>query len=145
MASGSRTTVRRPSDAAYTAALNRYLRKDLNYTSELTYRILTDRVHPWDFGSKNRYLNVSPDLKQAMTENRGLRLFVANGYYDMATPYVASKYTINHLGLDASQSANVSMRYYDAGHMMYIDVEQLQRFSRDVGEFLRATRPAVNP
>jgi carboxypeptidase C (cathepsin A) len=124
----------------YTAALNRYLKKDLNYSSELTYRILTDRVQPWDFGSKNRYLNVAPDLKQAMTENRGLRLFVANGYYDMATPYVASKYTINHLGLEASQSANVVMRYYDAGHMMYIDVEQLQKLNRDLAEFVHVER-----
>jgi carboxypeptidase C (cathepsin A) len=123
----------------YTAALNRYLRTDLKYTSDLTYRILTDRVHPWDFGSKNRYLNVAPDLRQAMTENRGLRLFVASGYYDMATPYLASKYTVNHLGLNASQSGNVVMRYYDAGHMMYIDLEQLQRLSKDLGEFLRSS------
>ena len=121
----------------YTAALNRYLRKDLNYTSDLTYRILTDRVHPWDFGSKNRYLNVAPDLKQAMTENRGLRVFVASGYYDMATPYLASKYTVNHLGLEASQAGNVVMRYYDAGHMMYIDPVQLQRLNKDVVDFLQ--------
>ena len=121
----------------YTAALNRYLKKDLNYSSDLTYRILTDRVHPWDFGSKNRYLNVSPDLKQAMTENRGLRLFVASGYYDMATPYLASKYTVNHLGLESSQAGNVMMRYYDAGHMMYIDPVELQKLNRDLAEFLQ--------
>jgi carboxypeptidase C (cathepsin A) len=121
----------------YTAALNLYLRKDLNYTSELTYRILTGRVHPWDFGSKNRYLNVAPDLKQAMTENRGLRLFVASGYYDMATPYLASKYTVDHLGLEPSQSGNVVMRYYDAGHMMYIDPLQLERLNRDIVDFLQ--------
>ena len=118
--------------------MNRYLQKELKYSSELTYRILTDRVHPWDFGSKNRYLNVAPDLKQAMTENRGLRLFVASGYYDMATPYLASKFTVNHLGLNASQSENVVMRYYDAGHMMYIDVEQLQKLNRDLAEFFKS-------
>jgi carboxypeptidase C (cathepsin A) len=125
----------------YTAALNRYLKKDLHYSSDLTYRILTDRVHPWDFGSKNRYLNVSPDLKQAMTENRGLRVFVASGYYDMATPYLASKYTFTHLGIDPSLSGNIVMRFYDGGHMMYTDPTQLQKLGSDLVEFLQAKTP----
>jgi carboxypeptidase C (cathepsin A) len=125
----------------FTAALNRYVKNELKYSTELTYRILTDRVRPWDFGSKNRYLNVAPDLKQAMTENRGLRVFVASGYYDMATPYLATKYTFNHLGLDPSLSGNIVMRYYDAGHMMYTDVEQLQKLNRDLVAFVQAPTP----
>jgi carboxypeptidase C (cathepsin A) len=121
----------------YTAALNQYLHSELKYQSDLPYNILTDKVQPWDYGNaKNRYLNVAPELKQAMTENRGLRVFVGSGYYDLATPYLATNYTFSHLGIDASLTGHVVMKYYDGGHMMYTDTEQLQMLKRDLAEFL---------
>ncbi len=74
--------------------------KDLQYVRDQPYRILTGRVQPWDYGqARNRYLNVSSALRQALTQNPGLRVFVANGYYDLATPYFATQYTVNHLDL----------------------------------------------
>ena len=70
---------------AYTALWNQYVRSELKYDSDLPYHVLTDQVQPWDFGSaKNRYLNVAPTLREAMTQNHDLRVFVANGYYDLA-------------------------------------------------------------
>ena len=62
---------------------------------------------------------VAETLRQAMTINPHLKVFVANGYYDLATPYFATEYAFSHLGLDESLRGNISMGYYEAGHMMY--------------------------
>jgi carboxypeptidase C (cathepsin A) len=123
----------------YTALLQTYLSKDLDYVRELPYRILTSRVQPWDFGqARNRYLNVSPSLREAMVRNPGLRVFVANGYYDLATPYFATEYTMNHLDLAGDLLSRVRMGYYDAGHMMYIDKKSLCKLRKDMVSFLQS-------
>jgi carboxypeptidase C (cathepsin A) len=120
----------------FTAAFNQYVRADLNYKSDLPYEILTARVQPWEFGSaRNRYLNQSVPLRQAMTKNPDLRLFVANGYYDLATPYFATEYTVNHLGLDPALAAHITMTYYAAGHMMYIHKPSLEKLKQDAAGF----------
>ena len=124
---------------SFTATLNDYLRSELKYESDLPYEILTGRVWPWDFGSvKNQYLNVAEDLRHAMTENPFLRIFVANGYYDLATPYFATYYTFDHLGLDPSLKDHVTMGNYEAGHMMYIHRPSLVQFKSDVSRFLQS-------
>jgi carboxypeptidase C (cathepsin A) len=129
----------------YTAMLQQYLAKDLDYARDLPYHILTGKVQPWDFGqARNRYLNVSPSLRNALAHNSGLRVFVANGYYDLATPYFATQYTVNHLDLGDDLRERVRMDYYDAGHMMYIDRPSLRKLRRDLAEFYQA-RPAVRP
>ncbi len=121
----------------FTEAWNAYVAADLKYESDLPYEILTGRVQPWNFGSaNNRYLNVAPQLRNAMAENRFLRVFIANGYYDLATPYFATQYTVNHLSADSSLRDRVSMNYYDAGHMMYIQAASLEKLKRDVAKFV---------
>ncbi|MCE9593776.1 MAG: peptidase S10 [Planctomycetes bacterium] len=120
----------------FTAALNQYLRADLGYESDLVYEILTDRVHPWRFdGSENRYLNVAERLRRAMTTNPALRVFVACGYFDAATPYFASHYTFEHLGMDREVPDRITFGHYEAGHMMYIRRADLAAFTRDVRGF----------
>lgn len=124
---------------SFTATLNDYLRTELKYESDLPYEILTGRVWPWDFGSvKNQYLNVAEDLRHAITENPSLRIFVANGYYDLATPYFATHYTFDHLGLDPSLKDHVTMGFYEAGHMMYINKPSLVQFKSDVSHFVES-------
>ena len=116
---------------AYTAMLNYYVRDELEFVSDLPYEILSRRVHPWDYGDhQNEYVNVADTLRKAMTTNPALKVFVANGYYDLATPFLASEYTFTHLGLDKSLQDNISMAYYQAGHMMYIDQAELQKMKR---------------
>jgi len=66
---------------------------------------------------------------------------VANGYYDLATPYMATRYTFDHLGLDPSLVENVSMAYYEAGHMMYIHLPSLVRLKEDLANFVLGTSP----
>ncbi len=124
----------------YTAALNNYLRVDLNYESDLVYEILTGRVHPWRFDhAENRYLNVAERLRQAMTQNPALRVFVACGYYDLATPYAAARYTFDHLAMDREISQRVTFGYYESGHMMYIHGTSRAQLRKDIGEFFRTS------
>jgi carboxypeptidase C (cathepsin A) len=105
---------------AFTAAFNNYVHGELNYDTDLPYEILTSKVQPWGFGQyQNRYVNVAEGLRRAMTENPNLRVMVANGYYDLATPFFATEYTMSHLGLDPTLSSHVSLMYCDAGHMIY--------------------------
>ena len=124
----------------YTATLNQYVREVLGYKTDLPYEILTGRVQPWDYsGYANRYLNVSDKLRQAMTRNPALRLFVANGYYDLATPYFATEYTINHLNLSPALAKQITMTYYEAGHMMYVHKASHQQLKGDLTSFYQAT------
>jgi carboxypeptidase C (cathepsin A) len=80
---------------------------------------------------------VAPRLRRAMTKNRDLRVFVANGYYDLATPYFATEYTFNHLELEPALASHVTMTYYEAGHMMYVNSASHQKLKRDVARFLQ--------
>ena len=121
----------------YTAGFNDYVRRELKFESDLPYEILNPRVWPWKYSEDNRYLNVSETLRKAMTVNPHLKVLVANGYYDLATPYLATERTFNHLGLDPSLQGNVSMRYYEAGHMMYIHVPSLAAQKADLAAFVR--------
>ena len=124
---------------AYTATLNAYVRGELEFESDLPYEILSRRVHPWDYsGHQNEYVNVADTLRKAMTVNPALKVFVANGYYDLATPFLASEYTFSHLGLDKSLQDNITMAYYLAGHMMYIDQGELKKMKTDLDAYLDA-------
>jgi len=121
---------------SYTAALNQYVRQELRYESDLPYEILTSRVQPWEFGeAKNRYLNVAPTLRQAMNKNRHLKVFVASGYYDLATAYFATDYTLNHLRLEPELAKHITSAYYEAGHMMYTHRPSHLKLKKDLTAF----------
>ncbi len=127
---------------AFTALVNQYLRETLKFETDETYRILTNKVQPWDYGTaKNRFLNVAPTLRQAMTRNPNLRLFVANGRYDLATPYFATQYTLDHLGLNRALAGHVTVENYPAGHMMYIEPSSLLKLKKDAAAFFAASVP----
>lgn len=126
----------------YSAALNSYVRGNLNYENDLPYEILTGRVHPWNYRrSTNQYLDVSETLRSAMTQNPSLQVFVANGYYDLATPYFATEHTFSHMALDPTLKGNVSMGYYEAGHMMYIHEPSMKKLHDDLKAFILAAIP----
>ncbi|MBB6097063.1 carboxypeptidase C (cathepsin A) [Deinobacterium chartae] len=121
----------------YTASMNHYVRADLGFESDLPYEILTGRVQPWSYAEhQNRFVNVAETLRKAMSMNPHLKVLVANGYYDLATPYFATEYTMNHLGVDRSLRGNLSMTYYEAGHMMYIQLAALEALKQDLAEFI---------
>ena len=122
----------------YTGLLNDYVRRELRFDSDLPYEILSERVRPWSFDQhQNAYVNVGETLRKAMSMNPHLRVFVANGAYDLATPYLATRYTFDHLQLDDSLRANVVMAHYEAGHMMYIHDPSLAQLKADLDTFLQ--------
>jgi carboxypeptidase C (cathepsin A) len=127
----------------YTAAFYDYVRSELKFESDLPYEILNEKVWPWSYAEfENQFVNVGETLRAAMTYNPYLKVFVANGYYDLGTPYFATEYTFNHLGLHESLRKNVSMGYYEAGHMMYIHLPSLTELKEDLTEFIRKTMQA---
>lgn len=120
----------------YSGTVNDYLRRDLGYENDLLYEILTGRVHPWNYSQfVNGYVSVADTLRGAMCRNRDLKVFYASGRYDLATPYFAMDYQAAHLGLEPALRANITSAYYDAGHMMYIRLEDLKRLKADVATF----------
>ncbi len=121
----------------YTAALNHYVREQLGFSSDLPYEILTERVWPWSFNDhQNRYVDVAETLRRAMHRNPALRVHVASGYYDLATPYFATRYTLNHLALDPALRSQISESFYPAGHMMYIQETSLSALKAVLADFV---------
>ncbi len=105
----------------YSTVLNHYVRAELGYSSDLPYEVLTDRVYPWSFKEfEAQHLQVLDRLAQAMRTDPHLRIHVACGYYDAATPYGATEYDIAHLDIPAELAGNIEFAYYKAGHMMYL-------------------------
>lgn len=129
----SLTAIRPP----YTAMFNNYVRTELGFKSDLPYYILGGGISaPWDFGADNRFADTSDALRAAFAKNPAMKLFVASGYYDQATPYFATKYTLAHMGLDAAARASITTGEYEAGHMMYIQTASLAKLKRDVSAFV---------
>jgi carboxypeptidase C (cathepsin A) len=124
----------------YTMAINDHIRKTLKFQSDLPYEILTGRVQPWNYNNvQNQFLNTAETMRQAMHKNPSLKVLIANGYYDLATPYFATDYTVNHMFIDPSLRNNIRQTFYEAGHMMYIHKPSLIQLKKDVAEFYKET------
>jgi len=121
----------------YTGTLNQYVRDELQFESDLPYEILAPIYEKWKFDIyQNQYVNVGETLRQAISINPALKVFVANGFYDLATPYLATRYTFDHLGLDEKYQGNISMSHYQAGHMMYVHLPSLRQLKVDLSAFI---------
>ena len=120
----------------FTSVLNTYFRTELGYESDVEYHIL--RGLEWNWGDAMKgYADTSDDLRAAFAKNPYMRLFVASGYYDLATPYYATLYTLSHMNLDAGVQPNIRMEEYPTGHMIYIDYEAMVALKGHVAEFIR--------
>lgn len=124
----------------YTATVNHYLRTELGYEDDTEYEILSGNVNRnwnWDLErSGGGFVNVAENMRQAMAADENLKVFVANGYYDLATPFFATEYTMNHLNLEPHLKSNIEMYYYEAGHMMYINQDSLVKLKQDLAGFI---------
>ncbi len=125
-----------------TSALNHYLRTELGFESDDFYEILSMEINEsWDYEDfKNRYVDTSEKLREVMSRTQSMKVFVANGYFDLATPHMACEYTFNHMGLDPEIRQNVQMEYYDAGHMMYVHKPSLKKLAGDLREFIKGSQ-----
>jgi carboxypeptidase C (cathepsin A) len=126
-------------DAGYTAAVNQWQRGPLGFRTDREYQSIGNIGRDWDWriGGRddNAYLNITPWIGKAMRENRGLRTFVAQGWYDFATPFFAAEYALTRTGIPQDR---VQYHYYDAGHMMYVRDEDRVKLSRDLRGFIRS-------
>lgn len=125
---------------AYAVGINRLLREKLNYESDQPYLVMAPLWKTWawkDF--ENRYVNVGDSLRRALQANPAMRVYVASGYYDLATPHAAGDYTLAHLGLRENLQANIRISYFEAGHMMYIHQPSLKRMAQELRDFVRAS------
>jgi carboxypeptidase C (cathepsin A) len=121
----------------YAAALNHYVRGELEYHSDLPYEVLTGAVNPWslkEFEGRNVY--VADKLAAAMRANPYMRVHVGCGYYDGATPYYAVEHTFAHLDIPPELAANIEFSYYESGHMMYVHEPSRLAQSAQLGRFV---------
>jgi carboxypeptidase C (cathepsin A) len=114
------------------------VRDELGYESDLHYEQISRLVHPWSYKEfEGRSVDVSPLLERAMRQNPHLRVHVAYGYYDGATPHFAAEDVIAHLQLPPERvAADVEHAYYEAGHMMYVHEPSRLQQSKDLAEFV---------
>ncbi|MGC1301240.1 MAG: peptidase S10 [Caulobacteraceae bacterium] len=137
-----------PSDTgisgAFVAAFNDYITNELNFHTDMAYRPTNyDRSLHWDFThsapgqrfGKQAAVDVAIDLGTAMRENPHLKLFSANGWYDLATPFFNTEYDLAHMGLPESIRSNIRFGYYPSGHMVYLNPEALKSLKADLSRF----------
>jgi carboxypeptidase C (cathepsin A) len=138
--------------AAYAAAINSYVRKDLKYGDQQTYIAGAYSLpgFTWDFRhqapngpppdqSFGWGTNVMPDLAFSMKSNPRMKVMLAGGYFDMATPFFEGMYEMHHLPIPDKLQANISYHYYQSGHMVYVNEGVLKQFHADVAAFIRGT------
>jgi carboxypeptidase C (cathepsin A) len=134
-----------PSDQAvigpFTAAFNDYVRRELKFETDLPYETHAD-VNPWNL-AENKYLDVAAKLKQAMSRNPYLKVRVCCGYYDLATPYFAAENVVRGMNLDPAIRDNIQLKFYEAGHMLYIDSPSRRKLKSDFDEFINRALSAT--
>ena len=126
-------------DAGYTAAVNSWERGTLGFVTDREYQSISNLIGDWEWkidGGRdtNAYLNLTPYLGQALRENKDLRIFVGQGYYDFATPFFAAEYALSRTGIPQDR---VEFHYYHAGHMMYVRDEDRAKLTADIRAFIR--------
>jgi len=131
---------------AFVAAFFDYLYRDLNFRLGNTYVMWTDVWKTWDYRHKvageeipQAMVNTGMDLAHAMGFNPDLRVLVLQGVYDLATTFLATEYQVSHLNIRKDLRSHIEIKYYDAGHMMYLHEPSLKKFKADVAAFLDAT------
>jgi carboxypeptidase C (cathepsin A) len=143
-----------PSDVApsgaFMSAYMRFLHNDLDFKTELQY-YTGGHAGRWDYsgilGAGNLgsgYPSTSELLRTAMAKNPYLKVMVGNGYYDMATPFANAEYTFNHLGYDKTYKDRVSFKYYESGHMAYLNQTSAKQLKADIANFVQSTEHPVN-
>lgn len=71
-----------------------------------------------------------------MLTNPNLQIEIENGYFDLATPFFGSEFTKEHLGLEQNLTKNIQLKYYDAGHMMYLHEPDLAKLKANIAAFI---------
>ncbi len=124
----------------YTSAFNNYLRTELNYKSDMPYKVFAwdeGSFQKWEWGNAvEGFPSTAGALRSAMIKNPYMKILVMEGYYDLATPFVAANWTMDHLELEPKYRENVSYATYHSGHMVYIDRAEHDKMKKDLVQFM---------
>jgi carboxypeptidase C (cathepsin A) len=133
--------------SAYVTAFNDYVRKDLHYGYNKTFKPEIDVFKDWN----NKHTppgaqsglptapNVMPDLASAMKYNPDLKILLNAGYYDLATPFFEGMYEMKHLPIPPKLQGNIRFRFYESGHMVYAHEPALKQLHDNVAAFIHDT------
>lgn len=133
---------------AYITGFLDYLHRTLKVNKKLTYTITAGRREgfkwDWSHEGNNRWgtqaaINTGIDMAEALSKDPNMKVLILNGVYDLATVFYGVEHSINHLGLTKEIKDNISMKYYEAGHMMYTHEPSLVKFKNDISEFIKET------
>jgi carboxypeptidase C (cathepsin A) len=124
----------------YTSAFYNYLRTELNYKIDMPYRVFAydePVFQKWDWGNAEEgFPSTAGGLRSAIIKNPYMKVLVMEGYYDLATPFAAANYTIDHLNLDPKFREGISFATYNAGHMVYVDRAEHDKMKKDLVQFM---------
>lgn len=131
-------------DGAFVGTFNEYVHNTLHYRTNLPYRYvayggLLGAKWDWKHNGDDPPTNVAPDLAAAMAQNPRLQVFSANGYFDLATPFFATRYTLNHLGIAPQLQRNITFALYPSGHMIYLNPSALATYKADLDRWYDRT------
>ena len=121
----------------WTAMFMDYVRNELKWESDLQFTS-SGNVRPWTY-DQNRYMDMTEPLRSTMAKNPYLKVLVAAGYYDMATPFHGIEMNMWHLAYDPSYTQRFAFEYYEGGHMMYIRPSAHKKLADDIAKFITST------
>jgi carboxypeptidase C (cathepsin A) len=124
----------------YTSTFYNYLRTELNYQIDMPYRVFAydePVFQKWDWGNAEQgFPSTAGGLRGAMIKNPYMKVLVMEGYYDLATPFAAANWTMDHLNLGTQYRQSISYATYNSGHMVYVDRAEHDKMKRDLVEFM---------